>query len=354
MHAVPLPHFLLLNSPALPSTSASSSQLKRPAVLALAAAPPRPIPYYDGWLPHPKAVRAATFSPNGRLIATACDDCTARVYDARNGKLLRTFEGHGDWIRAVVFSPDGSLVLTACDDNVARVYNVATGALLHELRGHANSVYACARSPDGKAAITAGGDGDALIWDVAHGAEIRRIVGAEVGAPPVPLLCCDWSPAEAAVVLPRGPTALAEWNPETGALVREFEASGLVVACAYSRGGGGKVAAAVRGGPARAIVWSAVTGARLYRLGALSASAFQHPLAFSPDSRFLITAVGDGSNDLRLWNAETGTIRRDLGCFGHSSEVASCHVSPDGRALLSVSLRGKVRLSVDYSLMQVR
>ena len=58
-----------------------------------------------------------------------------------------------------------------------------------------------------------------------------------------------------------------------------------------------------------AIVWSAVTGARLYRLGALSASAFQHPLAFSPDSRFLITAVGDGSNDLRLWNSETGTSR---------------------------------------------
>ena len=182
MHAVPLPHFLLLNSPALPSTSASSSQLKRPAVLALAAAPPRPIPYYDGWLPHPKAVRAATFSPNGRLIATACDDCKARVYDARNGKLLRTFEGHGDWIRAVVFSPDGSLVLTACDDNVARVYNVATGALLHELRGHANSVYACALSPDGKAAITAGGDGDAVIWDIVRGAELRRLAAASGGA----------------------------------------------------------------------------------------------------------------------------------------------------------------------------
>ena len=108
--------------------------------------------------------------------------------------------------------------------------------------------------------------------------------------------------------MPRGRTFLAEWDALSGKMVREFDAGGYVISCAYSRDGQ-KLAASMRGGSMRARVWSALSGSLLHKLGPGSTSGLQHPLAFSPDSRFLITAVGDGSNDLRLWNSETGTSR---------------------------------------------
>ena len=63
------------------------------------------------------------FSPDGRLLATASKDKTARLWDPATGECLRTLTGHDDFVRGVAFSPDGRLLATASNDKTARLWD---------------------------------------------------------------------------------------------------------------------------------------------------------------------------------------------------------------------------------------
>jgi WD40 repeat protein len=69
------------------------------------------------------------FSPDGTRVATASDDCSARVFDAATGAQLARLDHQGA-VNGVAFSPDGTRVATASDDFSARVFDAATGAQL--------------------------------------------------------------------------------------------------------------------------------------------------------------------------------------------------------------------------------
>jgi hypothetical protein len=77
-------------------------------------------------LRHEKEVFSAQFSPEGTRVATASDDTTARVWDAKTGKALTEPLRHESWVRSAQFSPDGTRVVTASDDTTARVWDVPT------------------------------------------------------------------------------------------------------------------------------------------------------------------------------------------------------------------------------------
>ncbi|MEH2040959.1 nSTAND1 domain-containing NTPase, partial [Nostoc sp.] len=96
---------------------------------------------------HQGSVWGVSFSPDGKTIATASDDNTARLWTL-NGQLLQEFKGHQDWVRSVSFSPDGKTITTASSDNTARLWTL-NGQLLQEFKGHQDWVRSVSFSPDG-------------------------------------------------------------------------------------------------------------------------------------------------------------------------------------------------------------
>ena len=180
---------------------------------------------------HSQKVNAVAYSEDGKLIATASDDRTIKIW-TKEGKLLDTLTGHTDRVTSVSFSSsskqteknNGYLLITGSADTTAIVWQIenSKGKQVKQLKGHTdwitdieivsieNSLLIATSSRDGTIKlwnkkgtlvntlsghqdwvnsiavfdyylVSGSSDGNVIIWDAKAGEQIETIKVSEEG-----------------------------------------------------------------------------------------------------------------------------------------------------------------------------
>ena len=133
--------------------------------LAELPAPPSPLPKTP---PPAVAVKALTFSPDGKTLYLGGADGKILVVNKADGKVQRTLTGHTSAITGLECHPSGTLLASSSKDRTLRLWNPSNGQALKTLEGHTAWVEGLAFIRQGTALASVGADRTVRIWNLAQ------------------------------------------------------------------------------------------------------------------------------------------------------------------------------------------
>jgi WD40 repeat protein len=124
---------------------------------------------------HTATVAAVAFSYDGEFLGTGGDDATTRLWDTRTGQPRFTFKDPGrNIITAISFSPNGKLLATAVGIGgefpaKIRIWDIAKKVVKLTIDENSEGISQIRFSPDSNFIVSGGKDGKLKIWQATSG-----------------------------------------------------------------------------------------------------------------------------------------------------------------------------------------
>jgi WD40 repeat protein len=282
---------------------------------------------------HKNWVRHLAFSPGGRYLASASNDNSIRIWDAKSGQSLRILAGHRNFVSAVAFSPGGRYLASASFDKTLKLWDLVSGKEIRTFTGHKKAIYAMAMDPSGKL-LASGSSADKnnlFLWNLRTGQVVRRLSGGESWVESL-----AFSPDGKYLAVGFYDNTIKLWDVKSDRRrpVSQFKGhTKSVKEVAFSPDG--KILASAAGDHTIRI-WYLARGRSIRTIKDPAMGAYA--LAFSPDGKLLATdACGRREKscmqgNIIIWNADTGKKLRTL-ADPSAKYVNAVAFSPDGRHL---------------------
>ncbi|MEA5464118.1 nSTAND1 domain-containing NTPase [Leptothoe sp. PORK10 BA2] len=278
-------------------------------------------------------VRSVAFSADGQHLVSAAEDGTLCLW-TMEGELLQTMVSHGGWVLVAVFSPDGRYIVSGGDDHLIKLWNL-NGELLHSLEGHQNWIRDLCFSPDGQRLMSASDDQNIHVWDLdGDGKPLDTLKGHRSS-----VLSLDIHPQGSQLISASDDNTIRLWQLEPPSVPRLQGHHGIVWDVCWQPQGRRVVSA---GADQTLVIWQAGDGEPsenpLYRtIHGHNSSVYS--VDWSPDGLAIASASAD--HTVKLW-----TVEGQLLCAfqGHHNAVWSVKFSPDGTYLASAGSDRNIRL----------
>ncbi|QJB42965.1 AAA-like domain-containing protein [Dolichospermum flos-aquae] len=308
---------------------------------------------------HNDAVRSVTFSPNGKIIATASEDNTVRLWNI-NGKEIRKFIDNNQRFRNVKFSPDNKIIAAISANNTIEIWQIngeklitlkgqdnqdnfmnslcfipdseilaapsqdntiqlwsIDGQEIKTLKGHKFPIWSISCSLNSKNIITADLGGFIIIWS-ANGERIKTWKAGNQS-----IFDVSFSPDGKTIVTAGGDTTIKLWNLDGKELKTIGKHDNYVTSVSFSSDG----QTIISGSADNTVKLWSIEGKELKTLKGHNNSVFS--VSFNPDHKIIASASAD--NTVKLWNLD----QEPKTLIGHSDSLWAINFSPDGKIIAS-------------------
>lgn len=267
---------------------------------------------------HKDGVLALAFSPCGKFLATAGEDNTIRLWDIPDGIEIQAIEAHQGDIKALAFNPEGDFFASASWDKTIKLWKTADCSTIAEAAGHEGPVNSLAFSPDGKALYSGSDDGTIKVFGC-PGCSLKKTINPGIGD------------IKAVAVSAGGLLAVGGSELQIldtcGDLIKDNDSYLYGIRCLAFSPDGRRLAAAT-GMEKRLELWDTE---KMVEAGSIKDSDWVNCVTFTPDGKYAVT----GGTAVKVWDAATGACLRTY--EGHTDEIYSVDVSPDGKYIASAS-----------------
>ena len=283
-----------------------------------------------------RTIGGVAFVGNSDDVISGGSGNTAKMWDATNGSLVRTFTGNLAPVTCLAVNSQGSVLLTGCADGKISIWDIPSASITQTISAFPVSITSVSLSPDGQYVASSSIDSSTIkVWKVSDGSLLWSVPGhtSLINA-------ILYSPDGADVFSGSDDQHVKTWNALNGSLVHDaFEQWDYFKSLAVSSTANMIAAGSIsQSNPLS--VWQLTTGNPLTSFTPNGSIPGADALAFTTDGTLL--ACGYDDYFVRVWNATNRSLVTQLP--GHHAAIHAVAFNSGATLLASGSSDGVLKI----------